>query len=317
VKSTETHLRLLIREEIRVLSSRRDVENTIKEFAPLASIGGVEYMDAWDKHSNEPSAKGLSKLEKIKYVNARYFGDATPTGARAKALDVSSDDSNTFKMDGIIPTISNPAIAAATADFVMPNFVDNPIWLTASIFDPTSASSWPYLIEAWGNYSREKSTSNSLLFLLAVLGVIPLLGSAFRLRRFATTGLKVAQSGAKSSTTANKLSIVTKTFLESTAGWVDFMKAFRSAGGIDEIAKITKLSDEIDDIYDCLIQAAKWIDKNNRNLLYINHIVSNAKDEVLAFLIDKMGGKIVKATERTVATAKEISGEAAEAASGS
>jgi hypothetical protein len=313
VKSTEAHLRLLIREEIGVLSSRREVENTIKEFSPLATVGGVGYMDAWDKHSNEPSAKGLSKLEKIKYVNARYFGDATPIGARTMALDGSSDDSNTFKMDGIIPTISNPAIAAATADFVMPNFVDNPIWLTASIFDPTSASSWPYLIEAWGNYSRQKSVANSLLFLLAVLGIIPLLGGAFRTTRFATSGLKIAQRSERAGEAAFKLGTVTKTFLESSSGWAELVREFHKFGGIKRVAEVAKISGEVDEIYKCLIQAATWIDTNRRALRYINYIIANAKGEVLAILIEKMGGKIVKATQRTLTTAKEIAEEAAEA----
>lgn len=312
MKITETHLRLLIREELRALSSLSG-KHIMNEAAPI--VAAKLYKDAWDAHSSEPSAAGLSTTQKIKYVNARYFGGATQSGARVIALG-GGDRSSTFKMDGMVPMIANPAVAAATADFVVPSLVNNPIWLAASLFDPTGALSWPYFLNSWGEYSRDRSTTKALILLLSVLGVIPLLGSTFRGTRFATTGLKAVQGSERSAAMSGKLGTVTKTFWETKTTWSEFVSEFYRSGALKGIADAAKFSGDIEELYKGLMQAAKWIDGNKKLLTYLNHVFSNAKGEVLTVLIDKMGGKIINVASRTAMSASDVAEEAASAAMG-
>ncbi len=269
-------------------------------------------------YGDEEQAADLGVMDKTKYSLTRATADVSPSAARSYVTSQRPEDASaTFKWDGALPTIANPAVAAATAEFVMPNFINNPIWIVASIFDPTGAMSWPYLVKAWSEYSREKSVVNSLMLLLSLVGCIPLLGSAFRSTRFATTGLKIFQGGVRAESTAGKLGTVVQTFLGSSAKWTELVTEIQKSGALAAaLRQIPNFVGKADDVYDGLLAAAKWVDGNNKILKYLGFIFGNAKGSTLTYLVEKMGGRAAAAAPKVAADATAVATRAATAVPG-
>lgn len=78
MRISESHLRRIIREEI-------NRKNRIETITAVQTSGLMR--ETWDIRAilNEPSIKGLSVADQIKYIAARTLGDATETGAKAIA----------------------------------------------------------------------------------------------------------------------------------------------------------------------------------------------------------------------------------------
>ena len=254
-------------------------------------------------YSGEKSAQGLGTWDQAKYSASRAFLGANPTGARAMATGTGAQIPNTLALRGGVPTIADPAVAAAVSSFVTPKLVDNPIWAIASAFDPTGAMSWPGLIKAWGDYSRQPSGLSGALLLMAILGVIPMVGSAVKGAKLLTFGSKMLRTTATvadAATMAGKLRSVTSIFASAESSAAAIVAEMKASGLLTQLAQMMSKSGtnvvEVE-LHNALTTAAKVIDANSKVTKYINYVISNSKDNVLSAAVEKMAGKNVSVPE--------------------
>ena len=200
-----------------------------------------------------------------------------------------------------------PAVAAVMNDWLAP-VADSTLYSVVSIFDPTGAMSWPLFYDAWAKYSRDRSSTNGILLVLALIGCIPMLGKSVTVPRLLSTAFKSQKAllaVGKATSKIEKLKIVGKSLWMSGASW---------KGAIDEIAphaddivkQIKKVvpSAAIDSqsLIKLITEAATVVDKYKTSLKYINHVIANAAENVQQMLLGRFMPNSVRAIDQTLAT---------------
>ena len=230
-------------------------------------------------------------------------------GARTFALGKADHGPSAISFNNsLIPTIQ-PAVAQQMSSILAP-ITDSTIYNVASIFDPIAITSWPSLYSAWARYSNDKSAVNSLLLMLAVVGCVPLLGSAIKGSRFAIATLRsraALTAIGKSSNTVQKIKVIAQCFGSASSKWADLVAEL--APFSDEIAQQmsrsagSKIRIVGADLMRDLTAIASEVDRYNSYFKYINYVTSNANQNVQEFLIGRFGPKVSKSIDATLATA--------------
>lgn len=243
-------------------------------------------------------------------LTAKADWQAKPAAERQRIMatgaGIPSDDTSTFTIDSRGVPVMNRAVAAEMERWFAP-VDDSVLFSAASIFDPTGFMSWPQFYRAWARYSQNSSAVNAILMILSLLGCVPLMGSAFKATKFATTFIKSQKilSTATDLTNLGKLKAIGKAFSETSAKWVELVDSLTPAS--DEIARVIKQAVPESTITGKALveqtrRAAEVVDGYSKHIKHISHVVDNAKGEVQQFLLGRFAPDATKTVD--VATAR-------------
>ena len=200
-----------------------------------------------------------------------------------------------------------PNIAAGVNDLLAP-VADSTLYNVVSIFDPTGAMSWPLFYAAWAKYSTDKSSTNGIFLVLALIGCIPMLGGFAKVPRFlagAFKSMKTFSAAGKVTSKIETLKIVCQSLWLSGNSWTGAINEILPYA--DDIVKgiktaVPNAAIDSKSLMGLLTEAATVVDKYKASLKYINYVIANAATDVQQYLLGRFIPNSVKAIDQTLAT---------------
>jgi hypothetical protein len=200
-----------------------------------------------------------------------------------------------------------PAIAAGVNDLIAP-VADSTLYNVVSIFDPTGAMSWPLFYAAWAKYSTDKSSTNGIFLVLALIGCIPMLGGVAKAPRLLAGAFKTLKGfnvAGKATSKIETLKIVCQSLWQSGNSWTGVIDEILTHA--DDIVKgiktaVPNAAIDSKSLMGLLTEAATAVDKYKTSLKYINYVIANAADNVQQYLLGRFMPNSVKTIDQTLAT---------------